>query len=123
MGGRPGAGPLCVRLPRYRHDDPRGSHGTGRATPQLRGRDSSVGLGHRADGAGLMDDTERRLFSGLLGALAERFTPAGHVMQLVDWEHRGNCPPGECCLRCQTYAALMIEASELLEAAMKAPKP
>ena len=61
---------------------------------------------------------ERRLFAALLGALAERFTKAGHVMRQIAWEHRGHCPPVACCLRCQTYAALLIEASELLEADM-----
>ena len=62
--------------------------------------------------------TERRLFTALLGALAERFTSAGHVMQQIEWEHRGHCPSGSCSMWCQTYAALLIEASELLEREM-----
>ena len=68
-----------------------------------------------------MTPTERRLFTGLLGALAERFSGTGHVLQQIEWENRGHCPPGSCGLRCQTYAALMIEASELLEAEMAEP--
>lgn len=67
-----------------------------------------------------MTADERRLFTNLLGALAERFSGAGHIMQQVDWEHRGNCPPGDCCLRCTTYTTLLVEASEMLEAELDA---
>jgi sugar diacid utilization regulator len=68
-----------------------------------------------------VNGTECRLFGELLAALAERFSKTGHVLQQIEWENRGHCPPAECCLRCTTYAALMIEASELLEADMAQP--
>lgn len=71
-----------------------------------------------------MNATEQRLFTDLLGALAERFTAAGHVMQQIEWEHRGHCPPGACSMRCQAYSALLIEASEVLEREMMTvPRP
>lgn len=66
-----------------------------------------------------MNATERRLFGDLLGALAERFSGTGHVLQQIEWENRGHCPPGICSLRCSAYRALLIEASELLERQMR----
>jgi hypothetical protein len=68
-----------------------------------------------------MTPVERRLFADLLGALSERFSQTGHVLQQIEWENRGHCPPGACCMRCQAYAALMIVASEYLEAEMQEP--
>lgn len=65
-----------------------------------------------------MTPTELRLFRDLVGVLAERFSGTGHVMQQVEQENRGHCPPGECCLRCTTYTALLLEACDVLEAEM-----
>lgn len=69
-----------------------------------------------------MTRDERRLFAGLLGMAAERFSQTGHVLQQVHEENRGHCPWYGCNERCQVYAALVIEASELLEAEMREPE-
>jgi hypothetical protein len=65
---------------------------------------------------------ETRLFGDLVGVLAERFSRTGHVMQQVEWENRGHCPPGECCLRCTTYTALLLESCDVLEAETEQPQ-
>jgi hypothetical protein len=65
---------------------------------------------------------ETRLFGDLVDPLAERFSRTGHVMQQVERENRGHCPPGECCLRCTTYTALLLEACDVLEAEMQQPQ-
>jgi sugar diacid utilization regulator len=66
--------------------------------------------------------TETRLFGDLVSALAERFSRTGHVMQQIEWENRGHCPPAACCLRCTTYTALLLEACDVLEAEMEQPR-
>jgi len=68
-----------------------------------------------------MNAHERRLFGELLAALAERFTSAGHVMAFVTQEHLGMCTVHGCGPTCTAYAALQIEASELLEADLAEP--
>jgi hypothetical protein len=69
-----------------------------------------------------VNDRETRLFGDLVGVLAERFSRTGHVMQQVERENRGHCPPEECCLRCTTYTALLLEACDVLEAAVQQPQ-
>jgi hypothetical protein len=64
---------------------------------------------------------ELRLFRDLVGALTERFSGAGHIMQQIDWEHRGHCPPGECSMRCTTYTRLLLDACDVLEAEVDRP--
>ena len=63
-----------------------------------------------------MNAHERRVMERLLGALAERFSRTGHVLQQIEWENRGHCPPGACCLRCTTYVELLHDACDLLGA-------
>lgn len=66
-----------------------------------------------------MTPTERRLFAGLLGALAERFSDQGHPMQMVTNERLGYCTVWGCGDTCRVLSALFIEASELLEREME----
>jgi hypothetical protein len=65
---------------------------------------------------------ETRLFGDLVGALAERFSKAGHPMAFVTQEHRGLCPPYECGPTCIRLRALLLEACDLLEAEMQQPQ-
>lgn len=67
-----------------------------------------------------MTSDERRLFTGLLEALVERFSSLGHPMQLVTNERLGYCTVKGCAPSCLHYAALLCEASEMLEAALEA---
>ena len=65
-----------------------------------------------------MTPTERRVFTGLLGALAERFSDQGHPMQMVTNERLGYCTVRGCAPSCRALRALFIEASEVLERAL-----
>jgi hypothetical protein len=69
-----------------------------------------------------MTPTELRLFAGLVGALAERFSASGHILQQNHRESRGHCPVTGCGLRCSTDAALFIEATEILEEELREPE-
>ena len=70
-----------------------------------------------------MNAAERRVFTDLVGALAERFSRTGHVMQQIERENRGHCPPGQCCLRCSTYVALFHDACDILESEQPVQQP
>lgn len=69
-----------------------------------------------------MNAQQRRLFVGLVGALAERFSDQGHPMQMATNERLGYCTVKGCAPSCRALVALLIEASEVLEAELREPE-
>lgn len=68
-----------------------------------------------------MTPAERKLFAGLVGALAERFSTSGHPMQMVTNERLGYCSVKGCAPSCVGLRELFLDAAEVLEAEMQQP--
>ena len=61
-------------------------------------------------------DLRDLLILRLADLLCSRMTKAGHLAQVVTWEHRGVCPPKECAPSCLEAQTILTQAVEHLEA-------
>ena len=68
-----------------------------------------------------MTPTQLNLMARLAEALAERFSSAGHPMQIVTNERLGYCTVRGCAPSCHGLRALLTEAVDVLERETERP--
>lgn len=76
-------------------------------------------VGEYRDAGGVdVNDPRDALILRLANLLHSRLTRAGHLAQVVTWEHRGVCPPKSCAPSCREAQATLRDALAHLESVL-----